>query len=415
MNLVNYGKWGNSMNILIIAPYYAPSSEVPSVRMVSLSSYLIEKGHTVFVLCYSKHTLLKMYKPEELSSKVPDKVKVIEFDLRGKRIPFISDLRDGYHFEEILQNVLNTNKFDVIFTTCGPYFTLRAMYNVCKKKSIPYVLDFRDLGALNYRPRLGTERETSLWWKKIVKNWYVKKIGLREKLAVECAAHVICVSQIDMEKMQHAYNLPFEKYSVATNGFDEKKLMGIIQKNKQEGIIGAVFGKFMYYSKTRATAILNTLNDLQNEGVPIQLMHIGRSYPYIRGAIDNGKLRSEIYNPVGLKEYGEGMALLGSADFFVVEDTSPDDVGTKIYDYIFWNKPIVAAVPKDIPLAKLVRGFEHGYVCEDEHDIKNAIEDIVKNRYQELDSHIDVMKYSRLHQNRKIEKILLDTVEREAR
>lgn len=396
------------MNILIVAPYYAPSSEVPSVRMVSLSTYLIEQGHEVSVLCYSKNTLLKMYKLEELSSKIPEKVKVVEFDLIGKRYPFISDIRDGYYFENVLQNALSKNHYDVVFTTCGPYFTLRGMHSVCKKNGIPYVLDFRDLGALNYRPRLGTEKETASWWKKIIKNWYARKIKVREKNAVESAAHVICVSQIDMEKMQLAYSLPTEKYSIATNGFDEKKLNDVVPEKKQEGVVGAVFGKFMYYSRAKATAILSTLNHLHNEGIPIQLMHIGRSYPYIKETIEKNNFNGAIYKPVGLKEYGEGMALLGSADFFVVEDTSPDDVGTKIYDYIFWNKPIVAAAPKDIPLAKLVRTFEHGYVCENEQDIKKAIEDIVENKYQTLDSNIDIMKYSRLNQNRIMEKVLLD-------
>ena len=55
---------------------------------------------------------------------------------------------------------------------------------------------------------------------------------------------------------------------------------------------------------------------------------------------------------VGLKEYAEGMAILGAADFFVVEDTSPDDVGTKIYDYIYWNKPIIAAAPPRYTISK---------------------------------------------------------------
>lgn len=403
------------MNVLIVAPYYAPSSEVPSVRMVSLSTYLIEQGHEVSVLCYSQNTLLKMYKPEELSSKVPSKVRVIEFDLKGKRYPFISDIRDGYHFENTLQNALTENHFDVVFNTCGPYFTLRAMHSVCKKVGVPYILDFRDLGALNYRPRLGTEKETASWWKKVIKNWYARKIKVREKDAVESAAHVICVSQIDMKKMQQAYNLSAEKYSIATNGFDEKKLNDVVPEAKQEGIVGAVFGKFMYYSRAKATAILSTLNNLRNDGVPIQLMHIGRSYPYIQDTIEMNDINRTIYNPVGLKEYGAGMALLGSADFFVVEDTSPDDVGTKIYDYIFWNKPIVAAVPRDIPLAKLVGTFEHGYVCESEQDIKKAIEDIVENKYETLDSNIDIMKYSRLNQNRIMEKVLMEVAEGEQR
>lgn len=66
-------------------------------------------------------------------------------------------------------------------------------------------------------------------------------------------------------------------------------------------------------------------------------------------------------------------------------------------------------------MAKLVGTFEHGYVCESEQDIKKAIEDIVENKYETLDSNIDIMKYSRLNQNRIMEKVLMEVAEGEQR
>ena len=137
--------------------------------------------------------------------------------------------------------------------------------------------------------------------------------------------------------------------------------------------------------------------------------------PSIDEAIKENDISSECFENKGLMEYAKGMAVLGSADFFVVEDTSPDDVGTKIYDYIFWNKPVVAAVPKEIPLASLVSGFEHGYACNSKEEIFNAIKDILDHKFENLDSKLDVMKYSRTCQNQIIENVLEKSGMREGR
>ena len=402
------------MNILVVAPFYAPSSEVPSVRMVSLTTYLIKKGHRVTVVCWSKEKLLTMYQEKELSSKIPDGVKVIGINFKNKTIPIIDDLVFGKKIKKMLSSFIAINKFDIVFVTCGPYFTLEAMPYLKLKYAVKYILDFRDLGALNYRPQLGFEGEKTaiVWWKRIIKNWYQAKISVRERKAVENADGIICVSPIDKEKMQKAYNIPEENCIIATNGFDDIKLSSIVPEEKEQGIVGAIFGKFMYYSRSRAEALLIGIDKQRKKGVDIKLRHIGRNYDYIDEAIRRNHIDPESFEKVGLKEYSDGMAILGSSDFFVVEDTSPDDVGTKIYDYIYWNKPIIAATPKNIPLAKLVSGFEHGYVCETAEEIDEAINDIVKNRYFVLDSKLDISKYSRTYQNEKIEQMMLDIVSR---
>ncbi len=390
------------MKILIIAPYYAPSSEVPSVRMVSLTNTILKQGHEVTVFCYSKEQLLKIYTPNELRTAIPDQVKVIGFEMSGGNVPYFTDIINGFRFKKIFLSKIDPADFDVVFTTCGPYFTLHALPVLKNKYNLPYIVDFRDLGAINYRPKLRTEKKTTEFWKKPLKSLYRIIAKNREKRAIDSAAMVICVSKTDEEKMKKAYHIPKDKLVVATNGYDEEKLLKITPAKKQEGITVAVFGKFMYYSKTRATAILKSIDSLRKEGVDIRLVHIGKSYENIAYVIEKEGLEPACYCPLGLRDYAEGMSLLGTADIFVVEDTSPDDVGTKIYDYIYWNKPVVAAVPKEIPLAKLVESFEHGYVCDSADEVEFAIRDIVGKRYNCLDTKLNKEKYSRKYQNEKM-------------
>ena len=141
------------MRVLIIAPYFAPNPEVAAVRMVSLSSQLVSDGHAVTVLCLSREGLLRENKPEELTASVPDGVRTIRFDLDYSTAPLVADYLNGKRFARALSGLVDPADYDVVLNTCGPYYPLEAA-PIIGRWGIPYVLDFRDLGAINYRPTI---------------------------------------------------------------------------------------------------------------------------------------------------------------------------------------------------------------------------------------------------------------------
>ena len=260
------------MKVLVIAPFYAPSSEVPSARMLSLTRYLIQQGHQVTVVCWSKEKLLTIYKEKELSSTIPDGVNIVDINFEDKKIPIFTDLIFGKKMKKFLCSSIDLKEYEIAFVTCGPYFTLEAMPYIKSKFGLKYVLDFRDLGALNYRPKLGNELDKKNkrilnFLKKLILQWYQNKVFFREKRAVINADGLICVSAIDKEKMQKAYAISDEKCIIATNGYDDIKLNKIVVKDKEPGIVGAVFGKFMYYSRSRAEALLLGIDKKRKSGI----------------------------------------------------------------------------------------------------------------------------------------------------
>lgn len=396
------------MRVLIIAPYFAPNPEVAAVRMVSLSSQLVADGHAVTVLCLSREGLLRENTPEELTAKVPDGVETIRFDLGYSTAPLVADYVNGKRFAKALPGLMDPSDFDVVLNTCGPFYPLEAAPSIARW-GIPYVLDFRDLGAIEYRPaNVLTAGAGAV--KTALKKLYGRLIKRRERRAVNLADRVICVSDIDLEAMDAAYGLG-PKASIATNGFDEARLGSIRPSGEKPfGLTAAVFGKFMYYDKDKAAAILEALCEVRARGVDAGLAHIGKKYDWVDGVIEAKGIDPACYANLGLMEYQAGMARLGAADFFVVEDTSPDDVGTKIYDYIFWNKPVVAVVPPEGPLAKLLSGFANGFVCTTSDEVRAAVERIVAERLDCLDPNLDRDRFSRRHQNKLIEGILQDAV-----
>lgn len=400
------------MRVLIIAPYFAPNPEVAAVRMVSLSAQLVSDGHDVTVLCLSREGLLRENTPEELTASVPAGVRTIRFDLNYSTAPLVADYINGRRFARGLSGLVNPTDYDVVLNTCGPFYPLESAPSIARW-GIPYVLDFRDLGAIEYRPANVLTAGAGAF-KSSIKKLYSRLIKRRERRAVNLADRVICVSDIDMEAMDIAYGLG-SKVSIATNGFDDARLGSIVPcGEKPYALTAAVFGKFMYYDKDKAAAILEALCVVRSRGVDAGLAHIGKRYDWIPSVIAEKGIDPACYTNLGLMEYPVGMAHLGSADFFVVEDTSPDDVGTKIYDYIFWNKPVVAVVPPEGPLAKLLSGFANGFVCTTSDEVRAAVERIVAKRLNCLDPNLDRDRFSRRHQNKLIEGILEDAV-KEAR
>ena len=69
-------------------------------------------------------------------------------------------------------------------------------------------------------------------------------------------------------------------------------------------------------------------------------------------------------------------------------------------------------MPPNIPFAKLISQFEHGYLCESSDDIERAIDDIIRNQYSVLDPSIDIAKYSRTYQNEKMEQLMIQIISR---
>lgn len=389
------------MRVLVIAPYYAPYTEVPAIRMISLTKQLVDQGHEVTVYCYSKDMLKRITDEKSLKAKIPEDVRIINFDIKESKIPAFSDIVHGFYFLKTLKKDISLDEYDVALCSLGPFYTLQATQYISEK--IPYILDFRDLGAISFRPKRENVNDAKSPFIKIMKKIFYKIIFEREKKAVNCASTIVVVSQPDWDIMKKTYNIPNNKIVLASNGYDEEKLKDLIVKEKDKDCIsGFVFGKFMYYSIERAISLVKAADVLRKQGYKVKIKHIGQRYEWIEENLNANNISTECYEECGLMNYEEGMALLGSADFFIVEDTSPDDVGTKIYDYIFFNRPVIAATPNDIPLANLVRTFENGYVCSTDKEVEKAMYKVVTEHLENLDQTLNPEKYSRKVQNQNI-------------
>lgn len=396
-------------NILIIGPY-APHGQVGAIRVISLSKHLVEQGYRVTVLCLSE-SALKMLAPNELCAKVPEGVEIVTYDLcEGGSSLLVKGMRQAGQFRCELQCLLAKRRFDVALISGGPFYTFPSS-SLLEKHGIPYVVDYRDLHVSSKERR----RRSSLL--SSVKYWLTFPVRVwQEWPCVRKAAAITVVHPKMKENICSFFHVVPEKVHICLNGFDEKSLEGIATKQdagsaherRHAGCFTiGYFGKLMYYDRELTLKLFRAVLQLRKGGLDIRMKHIG---PYSKDIGDliaaNKYDLGSWYTCTGLMNYREGMQALASCDAFYLEYVAPEGPGTKIFDYIYFNRPVVAMIKEGIALEAFLDRFSGAYVCHTQDDVIRALSDVMKGDTRRLLDDGDRMQYSRTVQNAKFEKVL---------
>ena len=75
---------------------------------------------------------------------------------------------------------------------------------------------------------------------------------------------------------------------------------------------------------------------------------------------------------------------MSTVSICILIDVRKSGLGTKIYDYIYLNKPIIYIGKKGTDLASFVESFEYGFICETEEEIIQTIDFILSNKIKFL-------------------------------
>lgn len=393
------------MNILLLGPY-APHGQVGAIRIISLSRYLTGKGHKVTVLCLSEK-ILKLTDPKGLSAQVPDGVEVVTYEitLQCKSLMKKNSLNEKECLSA-LKRVLNKNHFDVVLVSGGPFYTFRSMREV-KKKHIPYVVDYRDLRLSSPDKR---KRDSFIDRIKFFISYPARYY--QEFSCIRSADRITVVAPEMRDNLSSYFHLSKDKFVVVYNGYDDAVLKDLTPQytSKDHFTIG-YFGKLMYYNKDYTKQLFYAIEELNAVGHKVRLVHIGPENPIIQNFFSQEKLNQiQWYKCTGLMNYREGMEILAGCDACALEYVYPEGPGTKIFDYICLNKPVIGITKPGISLEKLLKRFEHAYICHSKNDVRNAISDLIANNINTLmdgsQTQEVIASYSRSCQNAVFETVL---------
>ncbi len=393
------------MKLLIVSPYYAPYSRVGSVRMVSLSRYLAKQGHSVTVFALDEKSLEEEAGSECLNSPVPENVTAVRFSVTsGKGLHYIKRERiRAEEFRRQLEAYLQTQKFDLVLVSCGPFYTIHHIKEISQKYSLPYIIDYRDLGGLNTLPSassllLRMKNRAVAYWE-----------ASREKQCAKSAAHLVVVCPGDQEKTQSAFHIPPSDITTIYNGYDDSVLPPPNtwrKPNATSCVRVGYFGKFMVYSPQRGGWLLEALDALRREGTDIALHHIGAPNPLIEEYIRKKRLDPAVYVGYGDMDYPKGMEALSQNDILASEHVHPTGLGTKVFDYIYLNRPIISISPPEIYYSKFLSQFENCFICNSKEEIQQAVSRILDEQLYTLSPGFQPEDYSRSRQNQRYEKLL---------
>ena len=167
----------------------------------------------------------------------------------------------------------------------------------------------------------------------------------------------------------------------------------------------------MYYNQELTEKLFGAIEELNQKGSQIRLLHIGPENPAIQQYFLNTGFNSSCwYSCTGQKNYSEGIELLSSCNACTLEYAYPEGPGTKVFDYIFLNKPIIGVTKPGIPLERMLMQFDHAFVCHSQADVCNALNVIQSENISSLiDSEHDqgiINNYSRSKQNEVFRQLL---------
>lgn len=370
------------MRILLISLAFAPYSGVGAARMTSLAAYLSKHKHYVHVIAYDK----SFYKENECKRPIPNNVTI-------SYIACTEDKKENIiNLQKAICKVIFDNSIDLCIYSVGPYDLINRMPRIKNITGVPYVIDYRDIWLFDCFPEgCGIVYKV----KSIV---YSLLMCLTERRAFKNASEIVFVTQGCLEKMMKRYHLKSDKLKLIYNGYENKYTY--TEEKKTDDFVLAVAGKFKYYNPRAAVAVLDAC-----EKSCVKLVHVG-----IPDEEFQNNYRCSVYDYRGVKNYKETLDILAEADAFVITYQHKIGLGTKVFDYLAMNKPIIYVGPQNTELAGFVSSWENGYVCENEENIIQVLQKLKQGNHIKF-SNDDIDFFSREQQNILYEEILLEIVE----
>ncbi|HEY9168508.1 MAG TPA: hypothetical protein VIN72_03385 [Lutibacter sp.] len=383
------------MKILVVSHYYTPFTGVGAKKVSSLVNFLSEKGDNLFVLRASNH----QYNLQVLEEEISPNIEIFNVkDIKSTKSQFLDYILWRENYKNKIRKIVENEVIELIIFSGGPFFYFSLGEYFLKNHNVKYILDFRDPWIIG----------SSFHYKKnhniiYAIKWFIISIlyKYKEKRSVIHADLVLVPSKEFFTIMRKNYKtIISNKIHVIMNGFDDSKLDDIPKtttKRTLDVMTLGIFGSFSYYSTSYIKNFLLSIKELINEGFLIEILHLGKQEQYMQDVMREFGL-SNIYHAYGNIEYNKGMKLLSNVNVLLINDNSIIGHGTKIFDYIYLNKPIVAFVPKQSAIASLLSNFENGYICNSKNEISRILRNIISNNINYLDFNLDRTEYSRSFQ-----------------
>lgn len=383
------------MKILLISPYFAPYTGVGGLRMTSLAAYLQKAGEEVTVVKLAD----TCYPADQADGPRPSGVSYVDF------VPAEEDKEPEKTLYPVLDRLCTETAFDCCLVSFGPFYTVRPAIYIKEHYQIPLVADYRDLWLYHDFPKkslrifLGRCKEWLLHHRQ------------EASLMAHCSAFVN-PSLWGERVMQKHYPVLKEKSALILNGYNMPPPAGTEASaplSSSEELRICILGKFFYYSPAGTQTFFSALTSLLAHGVPIHVYHIGTAEA-VQSLLDTSNFPQNHYHELGSMPYEQALSAAQQAHICAIISGGVFGYGTKAFDYIYLNKPIIAYTPENSELVELLKDAENAYVCQTAAQMKAAIEAVIQGGSYQLTKNLEYrQRFSRETQNRIYHQLLQKT------
>ncbi len=373
-------------DLLLVSFYFPPFSGVGARRWGFLSRFFAENGYRVAVLTspLSGRAGAEPTGHERVSVHVAPPPRRPP---RIPRLPFLGELLAWQRpFRRSLEQLIRRERPRLLAFTGGPFFSFVLAPGLAKRFALPYWLDFRDAWGLGSHLPL---------------RFSAQLIRFLERRAVAGARLITDVTP-EMTALRRAAfpHLPRERFQVLENGYEGDPLVPAPGARSSPALRLGIWGKFSPYSPAHSFLLPAAVAEL-TAGFAVEIHHFGSAdgeKALAESAARLGLEKSLVFH--GTSEYEAGIAQLAAMDVMVLNHRSPLMVGTKVYDAIRLNRPVLAFCQTGDALARLLRPFRHAYTAATVAEAAAALREINRTRPNCLDPDLDPRPYSRERQAR---------------
>ncbi len=388
-----------SKKILIISHYFYPCTTISALRTNYLAMFLKEKNFDLYIIKKANKEK-ENFKFKLKKDYIYQSMNIYNININSilEKIPLNIGWIPIYALK--MFKIIKYTKIDLIYFTGYPffYFILGSYFKI--KYNIQYILDFRDpwyLDLIDYK-------SLNLKFIKIIKYLLVKKyVRLFEKVSIKFAKYVINVTEsrtLLYKKFYYMYD--FRKFITIPNGFDNTvKLNNCFNYEVSRDYFNiGILGKFSYYSVDHTELLAKSLSNLRAD-IPIKLYIIGDDNVLLEKYLYKYHLM-ENYESLGFLEYENAICILKNMNCLLLNHRDDRSLGTKIYDYIYCNIPIIAICNIKSEIAMLLDNFQNAFIIDTDDKLCKSIRDIYLNNISKLDYEYDLRKFSRRQANKKL-------------
>ena len=314
---------------------------------------------------------------------------------------YITDSRKSWNdlARKAVNKALNENTYDVIIFTIPPYLLAELAANFTTTQDIPVLLDMRDHWTTNPLKIHPTA----------IHKYIDKK---HEKKALSHIKYIITVCHSILE---HISEESTADTLVITNGYDEEDFTNLKTLDlKEKGDFNLGFSGTIYSHLNSPKTLFSAIKSLKDDGLEIHFHHVGESAYNIKNLARKYGLQNQ-YHAWGYQEHKTCLQILQAMDANcqILDERvvyADKTVGSKLYEYLRLRKPILAMVPANGEVARIIKETHSGVVCSSYNidEICVALKEIVK--YPNQYTFKDIEQYNRQRQSLKLKSFLEEKV-----